>query len=186
MNSNFNISRDYYAELGLEFGASHEEIKAAFFALAKQHHPDKSGETDAVAFRRVREAYEKLTDASFRAEYDRAYRPNEPQADTPSAAGAAGDEGLGHSATAEEEQQQEGDRADSPPPTKPRRKFGESNAAYYLGRPYVMWKKRMYAWEARHPEMFEGGETYDASSSAAQGRQVGDFRLEHQLVPSGG
>ena len=49
--------RDYYADLGgLPESASAEDIKAAWFKLAKLHHPDKKapGEPiDADEFRRV-------------------------------------------------------------------------------------------------------------------------------------
>jgi preprotein translocase subunit Sec63 len=54
---------NYYADLGLTPSATHEEVKAAFYRLAKQHHPDKQGPDgggDASEFRKVRKAYEKL------------------------------------------------------------------------------------------------------------------------------
>lgn len=47
---------DYYADLGVPAYATPREIKAAWFRLAKQSHPDKMapGETiDAQEFRRV-------------------------------------------------------------------------------------------------------------------------------------
>lgn len=47
-----------YRHLGLAWGASREEIKAAHRRLVKQHHPDLGGE--AAAFRRVNAAYQLL------------------------------------------------------------------------------------------------------------------------------
>ncbi|SEG82197.1 DNA-J related domain-containing protein [Marinobacterium lutimaris] len=44
--------------LGLEEGASTEQIRIAYRRLASRHHPDRGG--DADQFRRVREAYELL------------------------------------------------------------------------------------------------------------------------------
>jgi curved DNA-binding protein CbpA len=66
--------RDYYNDLGLTQYATGIQIKAAYFDLAKKHHPDRSGDGDASAFRVVREAYEKLSDIGFKTEYDRKFR----------------------------------------------------------------------------------------------------------------
>jgi len=52
-----NGFRDYYADLGLQPGASTTSVKAAFRALAIQHHPDKSGTADTTTFRQAREAF---------------------------------------------------------------------------------------------------------------------------------
>lgn len=65
--------RDYYADLNVHQTATIAQIRAAFHALARKHHPDKTGDIDSTVFRRVREAYEKLSDAKFRAEYDCTY-----------------------------------------------------------------------------------------------------------------
>jgi len=47
--------------LGVAKGANSVEVRRAFMALAKVHHPDKSNDPDADAkFRRVHEAYEAL------------------------------------------------------------------------------------------------------------------------------
>ena len=64
--------RDYYAILGLEKGASEEEIKKAYRRLAVKYHPDKNP-GDKVAeenFKELGEAYEVLNDAQKRAAYD--------------------------------------------------------------------------------------------------------------------
>lgn len=46
----------YYDILGLEQGASQEEIKRAYFKMVRQHSP----ETDPEQFQKIREAYEQL------------------------------------------------------------------------------------------------------------------------------
>lgn len=49
---------DYYAILEIKYGATPEEIKKAFFRLAKIHHPDKGG--DEVKFKEINNAYQEL------------------------------------------------------------------------------------------------------------------------------
>ena len=63
--------RDYYEILGLQRGASTEEIKNAFRKLARQYHPDVSKEPDAEEkFKEINEAYGVLSDEQKRARYD--------------------------------------------------------------------------------------------------------------------
>ena len=64
--------RDYYEVLGLQKGASEDEIKKAFRQLAKKYHPDLNpGDKEAEAkFKEVNEAYEVLSDDDKRAKYD--------------------------------------------------------------------------------------------------------------------
>jgi curved DNA-binding protein len=72
--------KDYYAILGLERGATEEEIKKAYRRLARKYHPDVSREKDAEEkFKEVAEAYEVLKDPHKRAAYDQMgfYRPGE-------------------------------------------------------------------------------------------------------------
>lgn len=59
---------DYYAILGVQPDATHETIKQAFRALAREKHPDKGGDT--VTFQSIQEAYETLSDTSKRQAYD--------------------------------------------------------------------------------------------------------------------
>jgi molecular chaperone DnaJ len=64
--------RDYYDILGVERGASPDEIKKAFRKLAMQYHPDRNKDDGAEArFKEVGEAYEVLSDAEKRSAYDR-------------------------------------------------------------------------------------------------------------------
>lgn len=64
--------RDYYEVLGLRRGASEQEIKRAYRKMARRHHPDVNpGNKGAEAkFKEVSEAYEVLSDADKRRQYD--------------------------------------------------------------------------------------------------------------------
>jgi len=64
--------KDYYESLGLNKGASDEEIKKAFRQNAKKFHPDVNpGNSRAEArFKEINEAYEVLSDSDKKARYD--------------------------------------------------------------------------------------------------------------------
>ena len=64
--------RDYYEVLGLQKGASAEEIKKAYRKLAKENHPDLHPGDKAAEerFKEINEAYEILSDDDKRAKYD--------------------------------------------------------------------------------------------------------------------
>ncbi|ACL33375.1 molecular chaperone DnaJ [Glaesserella parasuis] len=64
--------KDYYEVLGLQKGASEQEIKRAYKRLAAKHHPDKNqGSKEAEEkFKEIKEAYEVLGDNEKRAMYD--------------------------------------------------------------------------------------------------------------------
>ncbi|MEE9252584.1 MAG: DnaJ domain-containing protein [Thermodesulfobacteriota bacterium] len=69
--------RDYYQILGLEKDTIIDDIKASYFILAKEFHPDRSGFLDDESKRKAGEifvkilnAYETLSDTNRRAEYD--------------------------------------------------------------------------------------------------------------------
>jgi curved DNA-binding protein CbpA len=59
-------SNDPYAVLGIAHTASTEEVKKAYFALVRQHPPEK----DPEAFKRIRAAYEQLRDPTQRQQTD--------------------------------------------------------------------------------------------------------------------
>ena len=63
--------RDYYEVLGLQKGASQEEIKKAYRQLAKKYHPDINKEPGAEEkFKEINEAYDTLSDEQKKARYD--------------------------------------------------------------------------------------------------------------------
>jgi molecular chaperone DnaJ len=64
--------RDYYEVLGVEKSASPEEVKRAYRRMAIKYHPDKNpGNKEAEAkFKECAEAYEVLSDAEKRKQYD--------------------------------------------------------------------------------------------------------------------
>ncbi len=63
--------RDYYEVLGVDKGATEEEIKKAYRQLAKKYHPDVNPSEEAAAkFKEASEAYAVLSDSSKRQQYD--------------------------------------------------------------------------------------------------------------------
>jgi molecular chaperone DnaJ len=75
--------RDYYDVLGLAKNASDDDIKTAYRKLASKYHPDKvQGDAEKAAveikFKEAKEAYETLSDAEKRTQYD-AYGHGGPQ-----------------------------------------------------------------------------------------------------------
>jgi molecular chaperone DnaJ len=64
------MSKDYYKILGVNKGASKDEIRQAYRELAQKYHPDKKG-GDENKFKEINEAYQILSDDNKRAQYDR-------------------------------------------------------------------------------------------------------------------
>lgn len=65
--------RDYYEVLGVGKGASTDEIKKAYRKVAMQYHPDRNpgDKTAEEKFKEAAEAYEILSDADKKSQYDR-------------------------------------------------------------------------------------------------------------------
>ena len=65
------MSKSLYATLEVSENASPEEIKKAYRRLARKYHPDVNKEKDAEEkFKEINAAYEILSDASKKAQYD--------------------------------------------------------------------------------------------------------------------
>jgi DnaJ-class molecular chaperone len=67
------LAEDFYSILGVAKDASMPDIKRAFRQLARECHPDVAGEDAAKVerFKKIREAYEVLSDPVQRSRYDR-------------------------------------------------------------------------------------------------------------------
>jgi len=66
-------TRDFYDLLGVQRDASEAEIKKAYRALAREHHPDVNADKSAAEhrFKEINEAYAVLSDRRKRDTYDR-------------------------------------------------------------------------------------------------------------------
>ncbi len=90
--------RDYYEVLGIQKGASADEIKKAYRQMAKKYHPDlNKGDANAEQmFKDVNEAYSVLSDPDKKAKYDRfGHAGVDPSYGAGSGAGAGGFGGFG-------------------------------------------------------------------------------------------
>jgi curved DNA-binding protein len=65
---------DYYSTLGLNKGATSEDIKKAYRSMAMKHHPDRGG--DEKKFKEISAAYEILSDPQKKQMYDMGVDPN--------------------------------------------------------------------------------------------------------------
>ncbi len=67
------MKRDYYEILGVAKGAAADEIKKAYRKVAMQYHPDRNpgDKPSEEKFKEAAEAYEVLSDADKKAQYDR-------------------------------------------------------------------------------------------------------------------
>lgn len=67
------LAADYYEILGVSRDATEKELKKAYRALSRQHHPDKNrgDETSAQKFIEISQAYEVLSDPEQRKIFDR-------------------------------------------------------------------------------------------------------------------
>lgn len=63
---------DYYRVLGVPRTIAAHGLKQRYQLLAKQHHPDRGGDTATMM--RINQAYQVLSNPSSRAEYDRLHR----------------------------------------------------------------------------------------------------------------
>ena len=68
---------DPYQALGIQKGASDDEVKKAYRKLAMKHHPDKGG--DPEQFKKIQGAYDILSDPQKRQNFDQFGNPDGPQ-----------------------------------------------------------------------------------------------------------
>ena len=64
--------RDYYEILGVQKGATEDDLKKAYRKLAMKYHPDRNSDDPNASekFKEASEAYEVLSDTSKRSAYD--------------------------------------------------------------------------------------------------------------------
>ena len=71
MRESLDSVTDFYALLGVAPGACAGEIKSAYRAMVRLTHPDSNGGNGhEESFKRIRRAYETLSDPHARAAYD--------------------------------------------------------------------------------------------------------------------
>ena len=90
--------RDYYEVLGIQKGASEDEIKKAYRKMAMKYHPDKNpGDKEAEEkFKEANEAYAVLSDPDKKNKYDRfGHAGVDPNAGFGGGAGAGAGAGTG-------------------------------------------------------------------------------------------
>ncbi len=103
--------RDYYEVLGLKKGASEDEIKKAYRKMALKYHPDRNpGNKEAEEkFKEAAEAYDVLSDAKKRAQYDQFGHAGPQQGGFGGGAGYGGFGGFGGGFSMEDIFEQFGD-----------------------------------------------------------------------------
>ncbi len=62
--------QDHYQTLGVGRNAAKAEVRKAYLALAKKHHPDRKGTGNHERFQKIAEAYKILFDTDKRKKYD--------------------------------------------------------------------------------------------------------------------
>src|ERR1051326_5192819 len=92
--------QDYYQTLGVERGASAEDLRKAYRKLARKHHPDLNPGDKAAEdrFKKVQEAYDVLSEPKKKHMYDQVgyYSENGmPGGGTPGGGGSGPNMGFG-------------------------------------------------------------------------------------------
>jgi DnaJ-class molecular chaperone len=75
------LSKDFYNELNVDRGATQDDVKKAYFKLAKKYHPDVNKTPEAKErFSKINNAYETLSDDGKRRVYDQTGMTGDEQA----------------------------------------------------------------------------------------------------------
>lgn len=65
------VVKNNYQILGVSYDANYEEIKKAYYNLAKKHHPDINPDSESIEkFKEIKKAYEVIGDPNMRISYD--------------------------------------------------------------------------------------------------------------------
>lgn len=64
------MSKNHYDVLGVPRNATPKQIKDAYYQLAMKHHPDKNQGKLSDQFRKIKEAYDVLSNEISRMKYD--------------------------------------------------------------------------------------------------------------------
>lgn len=70
----YDAKNDAYKILEVSDNMATQDIKKAYYKLAHKYHPDKAGEKYADKFKQISAAWEVLSDAEARRQYDEARR----------------------------------------------------------------------------------------------------------------
>ncbi|MFH0837690.1 MAG: J domain-containing protein [Patescibacteria group bacterium] len=71
----FVAVKNFYEILGVARNANADQIKKAYFVMAKKYHPDSGDESEVKKFHEVAEAYKILSDPESRKAYDLTFGP---------------------------------------------------------------------------------------------------------------
>lgn len=129
------VRRDYYFVLEVQPEASIEEIKRAYRRLVRQYHPDAGGGSDPESesrFREIQEAYETLSDAESKKEYDAQY-PHKGQRNSSSSSGSKRPSGVHAKPNADEAMAEES-------PNSQRKSKSKSSSEEFESHEDRMWR----------------------------------------------